>query len=262
MSEVMPSRRCRYRAIFELCMMFNVLPLFNLSVDENFGTMNKSGSIRFSLFCLFFGNRIFYFITMRGGEWSFFKCLSLVDVLPHYNQLAWRRDGDKFDNFNVDVELHYSLYKDFLQREIADLDHSMLVVDGKVNTYLTVLSISIGFFLLSIKSIFEVIGDQEYFIYQFFLIFLASFLCMHLVGIGFLVSYYLSVKTYLRSSFKDFHSDPCQLNAIKIYYQTYKAKMEYARHQTSVVLNIQSYFRKCIFSAIFLFAMTGVSWKM
>lgn len=246
--------RERNSFVYGLCFLLNLLPIFNVSVDSNFGTMNKNGKLRLSLVCLLLGDQNWYFFTFYDGKLCFFKKLRLSDVIKHYDIKNWDADGYKFDEFRLKLNNSEknSIYKEFLQNRISESERSIDTSNSKVNTYLTVLSIIASFYIFSLKSIIITLDINTITILSAFICLFSGILMMYLFGLGMLIRHYLSVKSYISPSFSDIMNSATNKKFIRTLFQTSKSKAEYSRHQTTIVLNIQNYFWKSLILTIIL----------
>lgn len=139
-----------------LCYLFNQLPLFHISQDERFDSIENISDLRFSFIAFPWGDKYLYIasflFTLKKFEWG--KCLRLSDIQPPMELSELNKKVDAFYELTKKTaEEDSKLRIEFLKHKNEECKSSLNVLNNKVNSYIAVVLVYAVFFDPVLKSV-------------------------------------------------------------------------------------------------------------
>ena len=228
--------------------IFNHIPVFKVSCDDNFGTYKAGLPIRLSLVGLSIWDRKFYLITISSGKLSLFKILSFNELRPLPTlEVAVEKQKNYRDYIagldDTKIEQHVAFLSDAKQYEVTikGMLQNKASVYGAVAVALATLPV------LEVKRIFF---EWDFSLYSWIsIILILLFLNVYLQLLGYL-KLFLKNKLVCRSSFGDLKADGTVKKYAESLYLDWYCIKEERDIQASYVLNIQKYLMFSLLTAV------------
>ncbi len=237
------------KAIHFILAVFNWLPMFHCSNDEQFGSFDNTSDARFSLFVFPFGVKKYYFLTYRKSiGFKLNYTLPFKIDLETVNEKA--QAYEKYIKDKAHDKEQVKIQIECLRDMISDKNASSALLNNKINLYTSVLLVFLGswFFLLS-----EIIKFKT----ELFEIKLLLWILFFLSG-GYIlnsllfVHYTLKVKPSVHSMFSELKGNPDFNQFAKNKYIDWFSLKENLRNLASVVMNIEKYFIRGFITSAFV----------
>lgn len=217
--------------------VLNISPLFHVSCDENFGTLNPDGTRRYSLLATNWGTSKLYFLTFRKNDK--FKLLHITTfstICPPVDQIQVNEKTESYataiQNQAVDA---LNIQLDFLKESYASNITSEASMDSRVSSYVAAYLVLIGFFAYLFHEIWSVHTSPIF--WPNFIIFLVGILFLY--SSGAFIWQFLRVRNSVRSTFRELRSDSTLHKRVELAYINWYASKEELRRLASHVKNIE-----------------------
>ena len=241
-----------YKIGFIICWFLNNLPIFHISRDSGFDSVDNLTELRFSLLSFPLADKHIYVISysQRKGI-AFIFVLRLSDLQPPY-QL--KECEDKFLALNDEPDNSKSQLRiEFLKHKHAECQSGISTLHNKVNSYIAIALVYAGFLTFLLQSTLNLtISPLSLTIILMWIAMVIS--GINLINVLALLWRYLKVKGTSKSTFRSFKESPnWQLLGKSIYIDWLTLQHE-KTVAASLVKNVEKYFiRSILISSLLLF---------
>lgn len=240
-----------------VCRLLNHFPVFHVSRDDGFDSVDFLAGLRFSLLSLPWGDKHIYLFTYiyQGNVKERFKLLSILRI-SDIKSPRQQEDLDQLEADFLDLEddtggLKSKLRIEFLKHKSAECQNSINTLNNKVNSYIAIALVYTGLFAFLFQSILE-LGFSHFSALMWLAFGLSS---ISLVNVLVLLRRYLQVKGALKSRFGSFKGTPNWKQLAKGIYIDWLTSQDEQWEAATVVKNIEKYFiRSIFFSSLILFS--------
>jgi len=231
-----------------VCNIFNWLPILHVSCDSDFGSYNqKSTDLRLSLFSLSLGQHKYYLLSLfkANDKWAFqlYKDLNFYDVCSIDSEKLITDKVDKFDSqIKSKGDESISILIELLKEKISQNQNRITSSFSKLNSYRAIILAfsGVGAYLLT-----KLIRITEF----SYLPVLSSVLLLLFAIYAFnafkYVTLALTIKSFVRSSFKDLKIETSKLQLAKCFYTDLVSKNNESHVIVSITKNAEKYFSRC-----------------
>ncbi|WP_050942222.1 hypothetical protein, partial [Yersinia enterocolitica] len=233
-------------------LIFNYLPFFHISNDQNFGTYNDLDTARYSLFSLPWGKSIFYLFTLYKKDDSYhvdcYKKLSFDQVQSRVKPSEIEEKVAVYKEHITSIsDQERERQEEFLKIRITELTGALYSLQNKVSFYSTIGLALLGFlgYLLG-----EIINSNAPMVMTWILYTLWGVSSLYALNLALFIISSIAISSFYQSSFGDLKKDPNKAAlAISFYRDWYDIK-DAVRYIASLVKNIEKYLYRLIFICI------------
>ncbi|MHA3357381.1 hypothetical protein ACX1HO_19135 [Yersinia enterocolitica] len=247
-------------------LIFNYLPFFHISNDQNFGTYNDLDTARFSLFSLPLGESIFYLFTLykKDDIWhiNLYKKLSFDQVQSRVKPSEIEEKVAAYENYIVGIsDQERERQEEFLKIRIAELTGALYSLHNKVSFYSTIGLALLGFlgYLLG-----EIVNSNLpiMLIWIFYALWGLSFL--YALNLVLFIRSSIAVNSFYKSSFSGLKKDPKKTALAISFYRDWYDINDVVRYIASLVKNIEKYLywliSSCVVTWVCMFLTSNLGW--
>lgn len=239
--------------------LLNWSPILHISEDNKFGFIdNLTNKLRVSIFSIPFGDNKLYFLSWikpnTGDKWNFefCKCLRFYDIVKKESQSEIDNKTEAYKIFiedHSDEEIDHQA--DFLKEKTNENQDRKSSAYNKINNYAAINLVHIGF----IGYLFtEILNIKNYSTFSYLFYVIIGFSFVYTLNYFLFIKLGLSVKTFVRSTFKDLKENPTAKQLATNYYTDWYASKNDAEVMVSIVCNIEEYFIRSICVTFVLWA--------
>ncbi|HDL7734944.1 TPA: hypothetical protein PXR55_004131 [Yersinia enterocolitica] len=229
-------------------LIFNYLPFFHISNDQNFGTYNDLDTARYSLFSLPWGKSIFYLFTLYKMDDSYhvdcYKKLSFDQVQSRVKPSEIEEKVAVYKEHITGIsDQERERQEEFLKIRITELTGALYSLHNKVSFYSTIGLALLGFlgYLLG-----EIINSNAPMVMTWILYTLWGVSSLYALNLALFIISSIAISSFYQSSFGDLKKDPNKAAlAISFYRDWYDIK-DAVRYIASLVKNIEKYLYRLI----------------
>lgn len=225
----------------------NWSPVFHVSIDSQFGSIDDGLPNRFSLIEFSLGRKKYYILSLVKND-SEFK-FKLFEYINFYDICIIKTEKDiqdkvcSYENYIADKndeEVKNNI--EFLMYKIG-LNQSRIVSgNNKTNSYTAIILVYIGFIAYILS---KIVGfDGEYSLSQYTMYVLIAMSVYYALNCSLFIKTALSIKGYTRSSFRDLKKNPSLKKLACAYYTDWYSTNNESQVITSIVANIEKYFTR------------------
>ncbi|HDL8431673.1 hypothetical protein A6J63_005660 [Yersinia enterocolitica] len=247
-------------------LIFNYLPFFHISNDQNFGTYNDLDTARYSLFSLPWVKSIFYLFTLYKMDDSYhvdcYKKLSFDQVQSRVKPSEIEEKVAVYKEHITGIsDQERERQEEFLKIRITELTGALYSLHNKVSFYSTIGLALLGFlgYLLG-----EIINSNAPMVMTWILYTLWGVSSLYALNLALFIISSIAISSFYQSSFGDLKKDPNKAAlAISFYRDWYDIK-DAVRYIASLVKNIEKYLYRlisiCIVTWVCVFFISNFGW--
>lgn len=254
------------KLLFLLTKILNSSPLFHISADDNFDTIEKNNfsagqEFRLALLALSFGTIKIYLITgtftanpFKWKETSLFYRLSFDIVQKRKSPSILEAQMNKYENItlkNIDDETR-TKQEEFLKLRIAENNDSLSSIFNKVNYHTTII---LAYAAVLVYTYTKLIGLQitatTTLIY-----YLAIINLLNMFDLMFLLKMTVSISGFTRSTFKELRSCNEKYSLTKSLYFDWAASTDDVKYFAGLAKNSEIISMRIIFIGIIVLVST------
>ena len=254
------------KSFFLLSKILNSSPLFHLSMDDNFDTIEKKNfligkELRFALLALSFGTIKLYLITFSitpsPFKWkgiSLFQHINFDLVQNRKTPGFLKAQMDEYESStlkNIDTETREK-QEEFLKLRIAENNESLSNIFNKVNYHTTIILAYAAVLVYTYTKLIELqITTATTFIY-----YLAIINLLDIFDLIFLLKKTVSISGFVRSTFKQLRSCNEKYSLTKSLYFDWAASTNDVKYFAGLAKNSEIISIRIIFIGIIILAST------
>jgi len=242
-----------------ILLISNWSPLLHSSNDCLFGSLGESDPDRYSLIEFSLGKRKLYFVTFfKSNNRYHFKLYDQINFDAICKINTEEEMQEKIDAYSNEIKDKnddlINIHIFFLKDKIGMNQTRIVSAYNKINSYTAITLAYIGFIVFLVN---KVIKSDESIIYFQWVVFVLMILSIYYTANCVLfIKSGLSIKGYIRSTFKDLKKQPTFQQLSLNYYTDWYSTNNEAQVITSLVRNIEKYFiRSFVLSILILLAI-------
>lgn len=241
-----------YKKLSLALILFNFLPFFHISNDDNFGSYNNYKKARFSLLSIPLGKNIFYLLSIRKGKntlnYFFIYRISFDRIQKRITHGKVDQHVNNYKNYSL-IATNEQLEKqeEFLKFRISENTSSLYSLHNKVSFYSTIGLALLGFlgFLLT-----EIVNIKTFLDIKWLLYSLWGLSFVYAANLVLFVMPAIAVGSFYKSSFSDLRKNSERAALCTSFYRDWYDIRDAVRYYASLVKNIEKYLYLLIGSCI------------
>lgn len=257
------------KPLYYLIRILNLSLILHVSSDANFDTIEAKiendsiKSLRFSLFYLPIGLKIYYFFTLSFDDKC--KCIASKKHILDYNLCEGRKSKEIIDK-SVDKYISDTLkninekervrQEEFLKIRISENKSGMSVIHNKTSYYTTIMLALASFYIYLTVELLKTPIDN---MLAYFSCYTLATLIIFMVNLSIFLKNCIQVNSFHSSSFKTLREDHTRYALTKAFYRDWYASNDDVRYFTGLVRNCEKYLYLSIIFGVITFAVLSLN---
>lgn len=229
-----------------LMKILNILPIFHVSNDDNFGTYCDFSTARLSLLSIPIGVNIIYLISMNrsNNKFNFFTFISFDVIQSRVKPNEVEEKVKKYESYlKTSTCLQRIQQEEFLKIRIAESIGSLYSLHNKVSFYSTIGLALFGFlgFLLT-----EIVSFKAFLYIKLVSCFFWGLSLVYAINLALFIKKSIAVSSFYKSSFGDLKNNTEETALSTAFYRDWYDVNDAVRYYASLVKNIEKYLYRLI----------------